>query len=154
MNKLVLTALAVTFLSCNLKKEKTKATNQPISELDTAAVKTNHETFEYKEGDTTYIMQKYFLVLLKKGPNRNQDSTEVAKIMEAHLAHLSWLDKTGKISLAGPSENHETVSGFVLYNTETQQEADSLAKLDPAVKAGRLEVETLPWWAAKGSTLK
>lgn len=28
--------------------------------------KTNHETFSYQEGDTTYVMQKYFLVLLKK----------------------------------------------------------------------------------------
>lgn len=116
--------------------------------------KTNHETFSYQEGDTTYVMQKYFLVLLKKGPNRNQNKEETDKIQEQHMAHLNWLDRMGKISIAGPSENHETVSGFVLYNTETLKEADSLAKLDPAVKAGRLEVETLPWWAAKGSKLK
>lgn len=116
--------------------------------------KTNHETFSYKEGDTTYVMQKYFLVLLKKGPNRSQSKEEETLIQEKHLAHLNWLDQQGKISIAGPSEGHDTVSGFVLYNTETLQEADSLAKLDPAVKAGRLEVETLPWWAAKGSKLK
>lgn len=116
--------------------------------------KTNHETFSYKEGDTTYVMQKYFLVLLKKGKNRDQNKEEAAKIQEKHMAHLSWLDEMGKISIAGPGQNHETVSGFVLYNTETLQEADSLAKLDPAVKAGRLEVETIPWWAAKGSKLK
>ena len=70
------------------------------------------------------------------------------------MAHIAWLDKTGKISLAGPSENHETVAGFLLFNTETIKEADSLAKLDPAVKAGRLDVEILTWWAAKGSKLK
>lgn len=116
--------------------------------------KTKHETFSYKEGDRTYVMQKYFLVLLKKGPNRNQSKEEIAEIQKNHLAHLTWLDKMGKISIAGPSDKHDTVSGFVLYNTETLQEADSLAKLDPAVKAGRLEVETIPWWAAKGSKLK
>ena len=116
--------------------------------------KTNHETFSYKDGDTTYVMQKYFLVLLKKGPNRNQSKEESAEIQKNHLAHISWLAEQNYISIAGPSENHETVAGFLLFNTETIKEADSLAKLDPAVKAGRLEVETLPWWAAKGSKLK
>lgn len=118
------------------------------------APKTNHETFTYQEGDTTYVMQKYFLVLLKKGSNRNQSKEESAEIQKNHLAHISWLAEQNYISIAGPSENHETVAGFLLFNTETIKEADSLAKLDPAVKAGRLEVETLPWWAAKGSKLK
>lgn len=116
--------------------------------------KTNHETFSYKEGDTTYVMQKYFLVLLKKGPNRSQSKEETEEIQKNHMAHISWLAEQNYISIAGPSENHETVSGFLLFNTETIKQADSLAKLDPAVKAGRLEVETLPWWAAKGSKLK
>lgn len=116
--------------------------------------KTNHETFSYKEGDTTYIMQKYFLVLLKKGPNRTQSKEETAEIQKNHMAHISWLAEQNYISIAGPSENHENVAGFLLFNTETMKQADSLAKLDPAVKAGRLEVETLPWWAAKGSKLK
>lgn len=116
--------------------------------------KTNHETFSYKEGDTTYVMQKYFLVLLKKGPNREHSKEEVAEIQKNHMAHINWLAKTNKISIAGPSDKHETIAGFLLFNTETLKEADSLAKLDPAVKAGRLVVETVPWWAAKGSKLK
>ena len=32
--------------------------------------------------------------------------------------------------------------------------ADSLAKSDPMVKAGRLEIEIHPWWAAKGFQLR
>jgi hypothetical protein len=28
--------------------------------------KTNHETFSYHQGDTTYVMQKYFLVFVEK----------------------------------------------------------------------------------------
>lgn len=116
--------------------------------------KTNHETFSYKEGDTTYVMQKYFLVLLKKGPNREHSKEEAAEIQKNHMAHINWLAKTNKISIAGPSDKHETIAGFLLFNTETLKEADSLAKLDPAVKSGRLVVETVPWWAAKGSKLK
>ncbi len=99
-------------------------------------------------------MQKYFLVLLKRGAQRTQSKEEIAEIQKNHLKHISWLAKEGYISIAGPSENHETISVFLLFNTAMQQQADSLAKLDPAVKSGRLEVETLPWWASKGSTLR
>lgn len=137
---------AVLFFSCG--------SNTIIYPDKPAEKKTNHETFSYKDGDTTYVMQKYFLVLLKKGSNRNHSKEEVTEIQKNHLAHISWLAEQNYISIAGPSENHETIAGFLLFNTETMKQADSLAKLDPAVKAGRLEVETLPWWAAKGSKLK
>ena len=151
MNKFILLLSSILLVSCHsVKEQNTKMYNPTKKEI----VKTNHETFSYKEGDSTYVMQKYFLVLLKKGKNRTHSKEEAAEIQKQHMAHISWLDKTGKISLAGPSENHETVAGFLLFNTETMKEADSLANLDPAVKAGRLEVETLPWWAAKGSKLK
>lgn len=151
MKKIIFLLLLLLQLSCiSVKVEQTKSTTAPKE----VVVKTKHETFSYKEGDTTYVMQKYFLVLLKKGPNRTQPKAEADELQKQHMNHISWLDKTGKISLAGPSEGHETVAGFLLFNTETLKEADSLAKLDPAVKAGRLEVETLPWWAAKGSKLK
>lgn len=151
MNKFILLASGLLLISCNSVKEQN--TNMQHS-AKKEVVKTNHETFSYKEGDSTYVMQKYFLVLLKKGKNRTHTKEEAAEIQKQHMAHISWLDKTGKISLAGPSENHETVAGFLLFNTETLKEADSLANLDPAVQSGRLEVETLPWWAAKGSRLK
>jgi uncharacterized protein YciI len=139
--------IAIISISCVSKKiESSKTVAQ--------TPKSNHEVFEYQEGDTTYVMQKYFLVLLKKGPNRNQSQEEATEIQKRHLEHLAWLDKLGKVSIVGPSEGHDTIAGFVLFNTETIKEADSLAHLDPAVKAGRLEVEVLPWWAAKGSKLK
>ena len=77
--------------------------------------KTNHETFSYKEGDTTYVMQKYFLVMLKKGPNREHSKEEAAEIQKKHMEHINWLAKTNKISIAGPSDKHETISGFLLF---------------------------------------
>lgn len=149
MKKSILLLLGI-IVGCNSSKTDTVTMVRPHKEI----TKTNHETFSYKEGDSTYVMQKYFLVLLKKGKNRNHSTEEATELQKQHMAHISWLSKTGKISIAGPSENHETVAGFLLFNTETMKEADSLANLDPAVKAGRLEVETLPWWAAKGSKLK
>lgn len=148
MKKYFLGLLIILLLGCKVSVDPKKQT------VITENPKTKHEIFTYKEGDTTYTMQKYFLVLLKKGKNRNQSKEEAAELQKQHMAHIAWLDKMKKISIAGPSENHESIAGFLLFHTETLKEADSLAHLDPAVKAGRLEVETLPWWAAKGSTLK
>lgn len=137
----------LSIVSCNSSK---KVTETP--QLQSTGI--IPETFSYKEGDTTYVMQKYFLVLLKKGPNRNQSKEAAEEIQKNHMAHISWLHKNGKISLAGPMDKHENISGILVFNTPTLREADSLAKLDPAVKAGRLEVETIGWWAAKGSKLQ
>ncbi len=45
--------------------------------------------------------------------------------------------------------------GIVVFNTPTptMKEADSLARLDPMVQAGRRDVEVRPWWVAKGGKL-
>jgi uncharacterized protein YciI len=111
-------------------------------------------TFEMKEGDTTYVMQEYYMVYLIAGENREQDSVETAQIQEAHLAHMDRMAIEGYLSIAGPFGDEGDVRGICIYNTVDLATADSLVKLDPAVQAGRLKVEIRPWWAAKGSVLK
>ena len=112
-----------------------------------------HQTFIYKEGDSTHLMQQYFMVFLKSGDNRSQDSTEAAELQKQHLAHLSRMASEGYASLIGPFGDDGEIRGIVVYNTPTQKEADSLANLDPMVKAGRLKVEVHPWWTEKGGKL-
>ena len=115
--------------------------------------KEGYETFLMKEEDTTYLMQKYFMVFLKKGPNRSQDSTAAASLQEQHLAHLNRMATEGYASLIGPFGDDGDIRGIVVFNTPTQEMADSLARLDPMVEAGRLEVEVHPWWVSKGGKL-
>ncbi|MAM19532.1 MAG: YciI family protein [Christiangramia sp.] len=136
--------------------EETKDSVQAPSQEEIARElqEKGYQTFTYKEGDTSYLMQQYFLVFLKSGPNRNQDSTEAAELQKRHLEHLSRMYTEGYTSLTGPMGDDGDVRGIVVYNTPTQQEADSLARLDPMVKAGRLEVEVHPWWVAKGGKLQ
>lgn len=112
------------------------------------------ETFEMEEGDTTYVMQKYFMVFLKRGTNRTQSETESKEIQKQHLAYLNKVYEMGKTSITGPFGDDGDIRGIVIYNTATIEEAEKLAKQDPAVQAGRLEVEVHPFWAAKGSKLK
>lgn len=112
------------------------------------------ETFEMQQGDTTYVMQKYFVVFLKAGPKRNQNQEEAEGIQQKHLAHLQKLAEMGKTSITGPMGDDGEIRGIVIYNTATAEEAKKLAEEDPAVQAGRLVVEVHPWWAAKGSVLR
>ena len=111
------------------------------------------ETFEMTEGDTTYVMKKYFMAFLKKGPVRDQSPDETALIQEGHLSYMNQLAEENKLSIAGPFGDDGEFQGIVIYNVPTLEEATRLVQNDPAVKAGRLSIEVRPWWAAKGSTL-
>ncbi|TRO67458.1 YciI family protein [Christiangramia sabulilitoris] len=139
-------------ISAEVKKETPD--KEDIASLEARLKKEGYQTFSYKSGDTTYLMQQYFMVFLKSGTTRSQDSTEAAELQKKHLEHLSRLYEDGYTSLTGPMGDDGDIRGIVVFNTATQKEADSLARLDPMVKAGRLEVEVHPWWVAKGGKLK
>lgn len=116
--------------------------------------KLGYQTFLYGEAGEKELMQQYYIVFLRSGKNRSQDSATAAELQKQHMAHLSRMATDGYLSLAGPSGDDGDIRGIAVYNTPTMKMADSLARLDPMVKAGRLDVEIHPWWAAKGSKLK
>ena len=109
---------------------------------------------EMKDGDETFIMKKYYMCFLKRGENRTQDSAATALIQKGHMEHLSKLYKEGHTQIAGPFGGDGDLRGIVIFSVKSKEEAERLASEDPAVIAGRLKVEILEWWAAKGSTLK
>jgi len=99
-------------------------------------------------------MKTYYLVFLKKGPNRSQDSVTAAKIQEGHMAHLTKMGAEGKMCIAGPLMDDTDIRGICVYNVGSLEEAKKLAEEDPAVISGRLVVEIHPWYSMKGATLK
>ncbi|MBN8695982.1 MAG: hypothetical protein J0L87_05590 [Bacteroidetes bacterium] len=109
---------------------------------------------EKNEFEKKYEMKTYYMVFLKKGPNRDQDSATVTKLQEQHIAHLTKMADAGKMDLAGPFMDKGDIRGICVYNVATKEEAEKLANEDPMVKAGRLIVEIHPWYAAKDSKLK
>ncbi len=112
------------------------------------------EIFEMQDGDSTMVMKKYFLVLLKQGENRTHPEEEAALIQTQHLAHMDSLALLGKIKLAGPMGNDGDLRGIVVYNVTSLEEATTLANQDPAIIAGRLVAEVYPWWSLKGACLE
>ncbi|TYA52145.1 YciI family protein [Formosa maritima] len=135
---------------------------EPISTVKTAKeikeelTAKGFQTFDYINAKTqdTILMQQYFMAFLKSGPIRSQNEEEAALLQEAHLAHLGRMYEEGFADLIGPFGDNGDIRGITVYNVPTQKMADSLANLDPMVKAGRLEIEVHPWWCAKGQSLR
>lgn len=114
------------------------------------------QTFDYVDEKTqdTILMQQYFIAFLKSGPIRSQNEEEAAQLQKEHLEHLGRMYEEGYADISGPFGDNGDIRGITIYNVPTQKIADSLANLDPMVKAGRLEIEIHPWWAAKGFPLR
>jgi uncharacterized protein YciI len=167
MRKLIfLGSLFVLVASCNQSKdtrgipgpaEVEARKPDPIRDLEREAAalqEQGYQTFLYGEGEERQLMQEYYIVFLKKGENRQQDSLAAAKLQQEHLAHLERMASEGYLSMAGPFGDEGEIRGVAIYNTPSLEMADSLARLDPMVAAGRLKLEIHKWWAAKGSGLK
>jgi uncharacterized protein YciI len=107
-----------------------------------------------KNGNPGDTMKTYYLVLLKKGAHRDQDSATAAGIQAAHLANINRLYKEGKLDLAGPLPDDGDLLGIFVLNVGSREEAERVTAGDPAVKAGRLVMEVHPWLSARGSALR
>ncbi|NNC49193.1 MAG: hypothetical protein HKO01_01490 [Flaviramulus sp.] len=132
--------------------EEVKTVKQIKKELTSKGFK----LFDYVDEKTkdTLLIQQYFMAFLKKGPIRGQNEEEAAELQKEHLAHLSKMYELGYADISGPFGDEGDIRGVTIYNVPTLKIADSLANSDPMVKAGRLEIELHPWWAAKGYSLR
>ena len=144
--KTILLLCLMTMFACQKEQANEKV---EIPEVD------SKREFTYKEGDTTYVMKQYVMAFLNRGPKANDyDSLQLAEIQEKHMKHIKKLADAGKVIIAGPFGGDTNKRGILIFDVETVDEAKKLASEDPAVIAGRLSIECLPWWAAKGSVLK
>lgn len=170
MKQLLLLLLSIMFfISCKHEDkndhESHDIANQPdtttevkksVLALKEELTQKGYQIFDYVDEETqdTIIMQQYFIAFLKRGQNRDQNEEEANKLQEAHLAHLGKMYELGYADISGPFGDDGDIRGITIYNVPTLEMADSLANADPMVKAGRLEIEVHPWWAAKGFPLR
>ncbi|WP_339697716.1 hypothetical protein [uncultured Marixanthomonas sp.] len=167
--KITLVAILIVFCSCNNVKEKEEentfveqeaqvleAKKESVAQLKENLTNDGYQIFDYvdeKTGDTV-LMQQYFIAFLKRGANRSQNKKEADSLQKLHLAHLGSMYEKGFADISGPFGDDGDIRGITIYNVPTQKMADSLANMDPMVKAGRLAIEIHPWWAAKGFSLR
>ncbi len=97
---------------------------------------------------------EYELVILLRGANPPTLDDEAADLMQRrHLGYLQAMLDAGHMKVAGPfaEQPDETWRGLSLYQVGTVEEAERLAREDPAVKAGLLDVTVMKWCCEKGA---
>ena len=115
-------------------------------------ISTTPEKYDLEKDTSVYSgkMKRYWLVLLKKGPSRNQDSISAEKIQAAHMANINRLAKEGKLIMAGPIGIEDDLRGIFIMNCADSTEVENFVRTDSGVITGRLIMKYYPWWAGKG----
>lgn len=93
------------------------------------------------------------MCLLRRGPVRNLSQKDHESLLKSHLDHLQWLGETKKMCISGMMDGSGDILEMLILSSVSQEEAEYLIWLDPAVKAGRFNVEVLPWWGPVGGKL-
>lgn len=106
-----------------------------------------------KPSATQPQMKTYYMVFLKKGPNRNHDSATAATIQAGHMANIQKLAAAKKLKVAGPFLDDGDLRGIFILDVPSLEEAKRLTEADPAVQAGRLIMEIHPWMTQKGTII-
>lgn len=100
-----------------------------------------------------FEFEQFQLVLLKRPAERPElPEEQVMEIQRRHIAHLTAMGEAGHLLVAGPfsDQEDESLRGLALYQVGSVEEARRLAEADPAVAAGRLEVEVMTLHVGKG----
>lgn len=103
-------------------------------------------------------MRTYFMGFLRRGPKWTAEKTpESTAAFQGHMAHIDKLAATGQLLIAGPFEvpdgaPKDALAGIFLFDVPTIEEAMTLTKEDPAVKAGRFTIEVMTWHGPAGLT--
>lgn len=90
--------------------------------------------------------KKSFVVMLRPAPEYGSKGTE--NIVNDHFNYLKHLKSEGKLLMAGRLSDF--LLGLVMLEVDTKEEAISLLKNDPAVKAGIFHGELHEWRIALG----
>lgn len=97
-------------------------------------------------------MTVYYFGLLTRGPKAATIPKEDLPALQAgHMANINRLAQEGKLLVAGPFLDDGDWRGILIFKCASLEEARALAATDPAVQAGRLQVEIRPWLTMKGS---
>ena len=145
MRTLIIITTTILLLSCNNNSKE-----ETIVKIDT------HETDELifdsikaqQYGADEYGMKQYVIAFLKKGPNRDLDSADAYDLQMAHMENIGKMADAGQLVLAGPFMGDGEIRGIYVFNVTTVEEAQTLTETDPAIKAGSLVMELLPWYGS------
>lgn len=137
-----LTILILILASCAAQSEQTMVTreDETVSEFNEALAK--------ELGADDYGMSRYVIAFLYAGENRGLDSTRAVELQRAHMKNIKRMAREGSLVLAGPFLDDGDLRGIYIFDVATVEEARALTKTDPAIQAGSLRMELLPWYGS------
>ena len=97
-----------------------------------------------------YRIQPTRLGMLTEGPSEHE-----SKVIGEHFAYLQRLVDEGIVLMAGRTLNaDESTFGLAIFVAESETQAASLMRNDPAVRQGVMRAELFPYrialWSSKG----
>ncbi len=145
MRNLIITVILVAAaFGCSTKTPE--ATENISTQADT--VMEFDSALALQLGADQYGMKQYVMAFLKKGPNRDRSKEQADSLQAAHLANIKKMAEAGKLVLAGPFMNDGELRGIYIFNVKTVEEAEALTNSDPAVQAGSLVMDLVPWYGS------
>jgi uncharacterized protein YciI len=99
-------------------------------------------------------LEAFELVVLRRPRQpRDYDDETLQRIQREHLAYHASLRAEGRVVTNGPlaDQPDESLRGLTFYRTGSLEEARRLAQADPAVQAGRLEIDVMTWYCPPGT---
>jgi uncharacterized protein YciI len=99
-------------------------------------------------------LDAFELVLLRRPADApNYDEATLDRIQREHVEYHASLREAGHVVTNGPVTDQidESLRGLTFYRTGSLDEARRLADADPAVRAGRLEVDVMHWYCPPGT---
>jgi uncharacterized protein len=155
MQKLILSSLLtiVLFSSCGNNTEPKIVIDSVVEKKETIDLLSKEKpefdsALAAATGADEYGMKQYVMAYLKRGPKRDQDSATAAELQKKHLENIMRMADEGKLVVAGPFMDDTDVRGIYIFNVTTIEEAKALTETDPAIQAGRLEMELHPWYGS------
>lgn len=146
MKRIIFLSTALSLLSCCYFSCQPTAPADKVTTAEAADSLGYDAELAAQLGADQYGMKTFIMAYLKRGPNRSQDSTEAARLQAAHMANINRMAEEGKLVLAGPFLDDDSVRGIYVFDVATIEEARALTATDPAIQAGRLSMELRPWY--------
>jgi uncharacterized protein len=80
----------------------------------------------------------------------------LARIQREHVEFYASMRQAGHVVTNGPvlDQPDEALRGIAIFAAGSVDRARELANTDPAVQAGRLEVEAMTWWCPPDTMIR
>jgi len=99
-------------------------------------------------------LEQFQLILLRRPADPPEFSDEEGeRLQRAHRGFYQSLREAGQVVTNGPviDQPDEALRGIAIFAAGSADRAREIAQADPAVVAGRLEVEAMTWWCPPGT---